>query len=73
MNDSTASVVQMLAYFSMWVLNIESLNFCVTVQIDGVDLHMELDTGAAVSVISEATFKRVWPGSSRPRLVRSTV
>ena len=34
---------------------------------------MEIDTGAAVSIISEGTFMSVWPGSSKPRLVRSMV
>ena len=41
--------------------------------VNGTELSMEIDTGAAVSVISEGTFKSVWPGSSKPRLVRSMV
>ena len=40
--------------------------FCVTVLVNGIELSMEIDTGAAVSVISEGTFKSIWPGSSKP-------
>jgi len=32
----------------------------VTLTVDGHDLRMELDTGAAVSVLGEATYKAVW-------------
>ena len=34
----------------------------VKVTLDGKSLMMELDTGAAVSLISAATFYRLWPG-----------
>lgn len=34
----------------------------LNVLIDGKDLNMELDTGAAVSLMSEATFHSSWPG-----------
>ena len=33
----------------------------VTVQVNGTDLVMEVDTGATSSIISEATYKRLWP------------
>ena len=32
----------------------------VQMQLDGVPLRMEVDTGAAISIISEDTFKRLW-------------
>ena len=47
--------------------------FCITVLVNGLELSMEINIGAAVSVISEGTFKSVWPGSSKPRLVCSMV
>lgn len=37
-------------------------------QLNQVDLQMEVDTGAAVSVISEKTFQRLWPQESAPVL-----
>ena len=36
----------------------------VEVQIDGQPLHMEVDTGAAVSIVSEETVKRLFPTAS---------
>eukprot|EP00731_Ephydatia_muelleri_P024869 Em0016g1140a len=33
---------------------------CKQVSIDGVLVTMELDTGAAVSIVSESTFRRLW-------------
>lgn len=42
----------------------------VTVEIDGVKLPMELDTGASVSLISENTFRKYWEGR---QLVNSSV
>ncbi len=35
--------------------------FLVEVQLDGRSLQMEVDTGAALSVMSEAAFQKVWP------------
>ena len=32
----------------------------VQMRLDGVPLQMEVDTGAAISIISESTFKRLW-------------
>ena len=36
----------------------------VTVQVDGHQLVMEVDTGASLSLISHETYQRLWP--SRP-------
>ena len=38
--------------------------FRVTLQVNGVNLPMEIDTGAAVSILSEATYKSTWSASS---------
>ena len=35
----------------------------VTVQVNHANLEMEVDTGASVSLISEATYERLWPTS----------
>ena len=40
----------------------------VTVQINSADLEMEVDTGAASSVISAATFQQLWPRDQAPSL-----
>ena len=41
--------------------------FAVQVKSDGVQVDMEVDTGASVSLMSELTFKRIWPqGSLNP-------
>eukprot|EP00731_Ephydatia_muelleri_P011535 Em0006g429a len=39
-----------------------------TVSIDGVLVTMELDTGAAVSIVSESTFRRLWSGKVLERI-----
>jgi len=36
----------------------------VVVEVDDQTLTMEVDTGAAVSIISEAMWRRVFPGAS---------
>ena len=38
--------------------------FTVQVKLDGVQVDMEVDTGASVSLMSESTFKRIWPQRS---------
>ena len=35
--------------------------YLVTLHVDGVPLQMEIDTGSSLSLISESTFRRVWP------------
>ena len=34
----------------------------VELELDGHRIRMEIDTGASLSLVSEATFKRLWPG-----------
>ena len=41
----------------------------VTVSVDNVDLDMEVDTGASVSIISEETYNRLWPEGQQPSLL----
>ena len=58
----------------------------VSVNLDGIDIDLELDTGAAVSIMSEDTFRRNWPNkelqtsdkklktySGEPLLVKGTI
>ena len=40
----------------------------LSVPLNEAKLRMEVDTGAAVSLISDATFKSLWPEASRPPL-----
>ena len=41
----------------------------VAVRLDGAPAHMELDTGAARSIISRRTYEKLWPNKGvRPRL-----
>ena len=34
----------------------------VDLEVDGVEMKMELDTGAAYTLVSEKTFQKLWPG-----------
>ena len=45
----------------------------VSVKVNNVDLKMELDTGASVSIISEATYNHHWPQGQAPALRESHV
>ena len=45
----------------------------VSVKLNSVDLEMELDTGASISVISEATYNRLWPKGKAPAIQESQV
>ena len=38
----------------------------VTLQINGIDLEMELDTGVTLSIISEQTYHKLFPVGSVP-------
>ena len=43
------------------------------VLVNGSNLRMEIDTGAAVSLISEATYFQLWEGNSGPKLEPSAL
>ena len=43
------------------------------VLVNGSNLRMEIDTGAAVSLISEATYFQLWVGNSGPKLEPSAL
>ena len=45
----------------------------LTVRLNEAKISMEVDTGAAVSLISDTTFKGLWPEASRPPLQPSSV
>ena len=38
--------------------------YLVTLQVDGVPLQMEIDTGSSLSLISESTFWQLWPNKT---------
>ncbi len=42
--------------------------FCTSALVNGATLHMEVDTGAALSLISKATYHRLWPTDVAPEL-----
>ena len=44
-----------------------------TVTIDGVQLQMEVDTGAALSLISKATYSKLWPAGQGPQLRKPAI
>ena len=43
----------------------------ITLKVNGVDLTMELDTGATLSLISEKTYKELFPAETAPHLQAS--
>ena len=48
--------------------NPHSKPLLVTLQMNGADLEMEVDTGAAVSVVSAETYRTLWPKELEPAL-----
>ncbi len=44
----------------------------VSVRADEVEVPMEVDTGAAVSVVSECIYQRMWPPDRRPKVMISS-
>ena len=47
--------------------NMEAKPLVVDVLVEGVDIPMEIDTGASVSIVSEKTFKTHWPSLTLSR------
>ena len=43
---------------------------CATVKVNGANVRMEVDTGASLSLISEATYRKLW--QSNPPQLQST-
>ncbi len=42
--------------------------FSTSVVVNGTTLHMEVDTGATLSLISQTTYDRLWPKECAPEL-----
>jgi len=40
----------------------------VTVSLNGLEIEMEVDTGASLSVISETTYHNLWPAQNVPTM-----
>ncbi len=58
--------------YTLFAINTQRVNpIEVELTVNGVDMTMELDTGAAVSVIGKQTYRSTWP--SAPPLEPSTV
>ena len=43
----------------------------ITLKVNGADLTMELDTGATLSLISENTYKKIFPVETAPHILNS--
>ncbi|XP_028304146.1 uncharacterized protein K02A2.6-like [Gouania willdenowi] len=46
---------------------------CATLQLNGTELEMEVDTGASVSVISQATYSKLWCPGKAPALRKANI
>lgn len=51
----------------------KNVSLTVMVDVNGTTLTMEVNTSAAVSVMSEVTYKHAWPVASRPPLKSTEV
>ena len=49
------------------LLRTRAIPMMVTVRLNEAELQMEVDTGASVSLISEATYKKLWSTMHRPQ------
>ena len=47
--------------------------FTVRVEVEGAPLWMEIDTGAALSLISKTTYSQLWPEGRAPTLEKSPI
>ena len=70
--SSETSDEEILAVFSTATSKSASEPMSVIVQVNQRELTMEVDTGASVSLISEATYKQLWQDNC-PKLNRTTV
>ena len=44
-----------------------------TIEINNSKLQMEIDTGASRSIVSENTFKQLWPEEQQPTITSAKV
>ena len=66
-NDTDAS-----AYTLFNVSSSPSKPYVVTVQVNGTELPMEVDTGASLTLISKTTFDKLWNAQEAPNLQPTT-
>ncbi|KAL5477033.1 hypothetical protein EMCRGX_G023772 [Ephydatia muelleri] len=61
--------------YTLFTLSREGFRAPLTIDVvaDGVQLSMEVDTGAVASIISECTYRRQWSKQKRPLLQRTDV
>ena len=73
LESETSSPASEQQAYTLFPVNSQRVNpIEVSVTVDGVPMTMELDTGAAVSVISEHTYHFTWP-HDRPGLQPSSI
>ena len=66
--DTTGNELEASAYALFNVTSSLSSPFIVTLQINGADVQMEVDTGVSMTLISKATFDKIWNSQTAPPL-----
>ena len=70
--DSAENDTNVSAYTLFNVSSSPSKLYVVTVQINGAELPMEVDTGASLTLISKSTFDKLWNAQEAPNLQSTT-
>ena len=72
--DATPGPEALVIEYPLYVVGTDRVApYTAAVQINGVDLTMEIDTGAAVSLISESTYTQLWPDGGNPELHQAPI
>ena len=66
--DTPTDDLEASAYTLFNVTCSPSKPFIATLQIEGADVPMEVDTGASMTLISKATFDKLWSAEMAPTL-----
>ena len=66
--DTPTDDLKASAYTLFNVTCSPSKPFIVTLQIEGANVPMEVDTGASMTLISQATFNKLWSAEMAPTL-----
>lgn len=64
---------QQVDYNMFAVFSSPASPFTVQVELQGAPLTMEIDTGAALSLISKATYSQLWPEQEAPTLEKTLI
>ena len=58
----------------MYVVGTDRLDpYTAEIEINGATLRMQVDTGAALSLISETTYSKAWPSGNAPVVQKTSV